>query len=127
MLFLFQAQIASNFRGENLPKACFLKDTLDAEAFCFWREDPMSLLNRKAVKEFIKEHGKYISQIETTFWSALEMKVERLLLNAISNNASRRRLTQYELMTDRIPGKKGGEPVELLTGQRPERRLQDGE
>lgn len=69
----------------------------------------MSLLNRKAIRRFIKEHGKYITQIETTFWSALETKVERMLLNAIANNASRRRITQYELMSDRTPMKKGGE------------------
>lgn len=69
----------------------------------------MSLLNRKAIRRFIKEHGKYITRIETTFWSALETKVERMLLNAIANNASRRRITQYELMSDRTPMKKGGE------------------
>jgi len=28
----------------------------------------------------------------------LEAKVEKILLNAIANNASRRRLTQYELI-----------------------------
>jgi len=58
----------------------------------------MSLLNRKATKEFIRQHGKYITQIESTFWSMLEAKVEKILLNAIANNASRRRLTQYELI-----------------------------
>ena len=74
----------------------------------------MSLLNRKATKEFIRQHGKYITQIESTFWSMLEAKVEKILLNAIANNASRRRLTQYELMTERNLEKKGGESISNL-------------
>ncbi len=68
----------------------------------------MSLVNKKAIKTFIKEHGKYITQIEGTFYSMLEMKVERMILNAIASNASRRRLTQYELLGNGIK-KKGGE------------------
>lgn len=57
----------------------------------------MSLLNKRAVRKFIKEHGRHISQIECTFWSTLEIRVEKMILNAIANNGSRRRITQYEI------------------------------
>ncbi len=56
-----------------------------------------SLLNRKAVRQFIKENGKYINQVESTFYTLLEQKTKNTILKAIRNNASRKRLTQYEL------------------------------
>jgi hypothetical protein len=68
----------------------------------------MSLINKKSIKTFIKEHGKYITQIEGAFYSMLETKIEKMILNAIANNASRKRLTQYELLGNEIK-KKGGE------------------
>jgi hypothetical protein len=57
-----------------------------------------SLLNRKAVRQFIKENGKHITQVESTFYTLLEQKIGNTILKAISNNASRKRLTQYELL-----------------------------
>jgi hypothetical protein len=60
--------------------------------------DPMGLINKAKVRAFIREHGKHITQVESTFYSALESRVEKIVLNAIGNNASRRRLTQYELL-----------------------------
>ena len=60
----------------------------------------VALINRARVKAFVKEHGKYITQVESTFYTALEVRLEKMILNAISNNASRRRLTQYELLAN---------------------------
>ena len=57
-----------------------------------------SLLNRKAVRQFIKESGKHITQVESTFYTLLEQRIRNTILKAITNNASRKRLTQYELL-----------------------------
>ena len=57
-----------------------------------------SLLNKKAVRQFIKENGKYITQVESTFYTLLEQRIKNTVLKAIANNASRKRLTQYELL-----------------------------
>jgi len=57
-----------------------------------------SLLNRKAVRQFIKGNGKHITQVESTFYTLLEQKIKNTILKAIANNASRHRLTQYELL-----------------------------
>lgn len=57
-----------------------------------------SLLNRKAVRQFIKGNGKHITQVESTFYTILEQKIKDTILKAISNNASRHRLSQYELL-----------------------------
>ncbi len=57
-----------------------------------------SLLNRKAVKEFIKENGKHITQVESTFHTLLDQKIKSMILRAIAKNASRHRLSQYELL-----------------------------
>ena len=57
-----------------------------------------SLLNRKAVRLFIKENGKHITQVESTFYTLLEQKTRNMILKAIVNNASRHRLSQYELL-----------------------------
>jgi len=57
-----------------------------------------SLLNRKAVRQFIKENGKHITQVESTFYTILEQRTRNTILKAITNNASRKRLTQYELL-----------------------------
>jgi len=62
------------------------------------RGDAMGLINKAKVKAFIREHGKHISQVEGTFYTALETRIEKMILHAISSNASRRRLTQYELL-----------------------------
>jgi len=59
-----------------------------------------SLLNRKAVREFIKEKGKHITQVESTFYTLLEQRIKNTILKAIGNNASRHRLSQYELLGD---------------------------
>ena len=57
-----------------------------------------NLLNRKAVRQLIKENGKHITQVESTFYTLLEQKIKNTILKAIANNASRKRLTQYELL-----------------------------
>jgi hypothetical protein len=57
-----------------------------------------SLLNRKAVRLFIKENGKHITQVESTFYTLLEQRIRKRILKAIANNASRHRLSQYELL-----------------------------
>ena len=57
-----------------------------------------NLLNKKAVRQFIKENGKYITQVESTFYTLLEQRIKNTVLKAIANNASRKRLTQYELL-----------------------------
>jgi len=57
-----------------------------------------SLLNRKATKQFIKENGKHVTQVESTFYTLLEQRIKNTILKAIANNASRKRLTQYELL-----------------------------
>jgi hypothetical protein len=59
-----------------------------------------SLLNRKAVRQLIKENGKHITQVESTFYTLLEQRIKNTILKAIGNNASRRRLSQYELLGD---------------------------
>jgi hypothetical protein len=57
-----------------------------------------SLLNRKAVRQFIKENGKYSTQVESTFYTLLERRIKNTVLKAIGNNTSRKRLSQYELL-----------------------------
>ena len=57
----------------------------------------MGLIHKAKVRAFVKDHGKRINQVEMTFYTALEERVEKVILNAIANNASRHRLTQYEL------------------------------
>ena len=57
-----------------------------------------SLLNKKAVRQFIKENGKHVTQVESTFYTLLEQRIKNTILKAIGNNASRKRLTQYELL-----------------------------
>ena len=59
-----------------------------------------SLLKRKAIRQFIKENGKHITQVESTFYALLEQKIKKAILKAIGNNASRKRLTQHELLGD---------------------------
>jgi hypothetical protein len=73
--------------------------------------DLMGLINRAKIKAFIKEHGKHITQVEGTFYTALETRIEKMILHAISNNASRRRLTQYELLGN-------GQSKEVSNGNR---------
>ena len=57
-----------------------------------------SLLSKKAVRQFIKENGKHVTQVELTFYTLLEQRTRNTILKAIPNNASRHRLTQYELL-----------------------------
>ncbi len=57
-----------------------------------------NMLSKKAVRQFIKENGKHITQVESTFYALLEQKIKSTILKAIANNASRHRLTQYELL-----------------------------
>lgn len=64
-----------------------------------------SMLNRKAVRHFIKENGKHITQVESTFYTLLEQKTRNTILKAIANNTSRRRLSQYELLGNHDPNK----------------------
>ena len=59
-----------------------------------------SLLNKKAVRQFIRQNGKHITQVESTFYTLLEQKIKNTILKAISNNASRHRLSQYELLAN---------------------------
>jgi predicted urease superfamily metal-dependent hydrolase len=61
---------------------------------------PRSLLNKKAVRQFIRQNGKHITQVEATFYTLLEQKITNTILKAISNNASRHRLSQYELLAN---------------------------
>jgi len=56
------------------------------------------LINKAKVKRFIKDHSSEITQIECTFYSALDSRVQKLILDAIATNLHRRRLTQYELL-----------------------------
>lgn len=55
------------------------------------------LINKRAVREMIKDVSPYITQVESGFYDALERKVRKVILSAIGNNASRKRLTQCEL------------------------------
>ena len=71
----------------------------------------MGLINKAKVKSFIKEHGKHITQVEGTFYAVLETRIEKMILHAICNNASRHRLTQYELLGN-------GQPKEVNNGNR---------
>ena len=73
--------------------------------------NPMRLTNKAKVKAFIKEHGKHITQVESTFYTLLEARIEKMILHAIGNNASRHRLTQYELLGN-------GQPKEVNNGNR---------
>ncbi len=57
-----------------------------------------NLLNKKAVRQLIKENGKHVTQVESTFYTLLEQRIKNTVLKAIANNASRKRLTQYELL-----------------------------
>ena len=57
-----------------------------------------SLLNRKAARQFIREKGKYITQVESSFYTLLEQRIKNTILKAIRNNASRKRLSQHELL-----------------------------
>lgn len=59
---------------------------------------PRSLLSKKAVRQFIKENERHITQVEATFYPLLEQKIKNAILKAIANNASRHRLTQHELL-----------------------------
>ena len=60
----------------------------------------MGLINKKAVKEFIKGNSASITQIECTFYSGLEAEVMKMIRRAIAANASRRRITGYELLAN---------------------------
>jgi len=64
------------------------------------KKDPyhIRLLNRKGVKEFVHASAPRITQIESTFYTALELKVQRVIKAAIANNCSRKRITQYEVL-----------------------------
>lgn len=64
------------------------------------KKDPyqLRLLNHKGVKQFIHALAPRITQIENTFYTALEFKVQRLIKAAIANNCSRKRITQYEIL-----------------------------
>ena len=57
----------------------------------------MKLVNRTKTRRFIKEQSKYITQVERSFYFALEARIEKMILNAIATNLRRKRLTQYEL------------------------------
>lgn len=56
------------------------------------------LLNHKGVKHFVHALSPRITQIETSFYTALELKVQRIIKAAIANNCSRKRITQYEIL-----------------------------
>lgn len=75
----------------------------------------MTLINKARVKRFIKDHSKYITQVECTFYSALESRVERMILEAIATNLHRKRLTQYELLGN--SKFKGGDMNDKKEGQ----------
>ena len=59
---------------------------------------PRSLLSKKAVRQFIKENGEHITQVEAAFYTLMEQKIRSAILKAVANNGSRHRLTQYELL-----------------------------
>jgi hypothetical protein len=73
--------------------------------------DLMGLINKAKIKTFIKEHGKHITQVEGSFYTVLETRIEKMILHAISNNASRHRLTHYELLGN-------GQSKEVSNGNR---------
>lgn len=58
----------------------------------------MELLKKANVRRFIKENGEHITSVEGSFYVQLEGRVKNMILMAIGNNASRRRLSQYELL-----------------------------
>jgi hypothetical protein len=60
-----------------------------------------SLLSRKAVRNFIKQNGRHVTQVEASFYIPLEQRIKNAILKAIANNASRKRLTQYALYGDK--------------------------
>jgi len=55
------------------------------------------LINKKAVRQLISEVSPHITQVESGFFTVLDKKVRSIIFSAVKNNASRRRLTQYEL------------------------------
>jgi hypothetical protein len=60
----------------------------------------VELLKKAKVRQFIKENGKHIASVDTGFYVVLEVRVKNMILAAITNNASRRRLTRYELVSN---------------------------
>ena len=82
-----------------------------------------SLLNRKAVTQFIKENRKHITQVESTFYSLLEQKIKNTILKAIGNNASRHRLSQYELSGNANSKGLGKYSIKLFDGMSEEKNL----
>ncbi len=57
------------------------------------------LLNKKAVRSFIKEHAPKITQVEKDFFPALDLQTRKLILKALKRNGKHARLTQGELLT----------------------------
>jgi hypothetical protein len=56
-----------------------------------------SLLSRKAVRDFIRQNERHVTQVEASFHTLLEQRIKNAILKVIANNASRKRLSQYEL------------------------------
>lgn len=56
------------------------------------------LLNKKAVRNFIREHAPEIHQVETAFYSVLDFETRKLIIKAIKRNGKHARLTTGELL-----------------------------
>jgi hypothetical protein len=55
----------------------------------------MTLINKKKVKEMVKEHNKHVT---AEFMEQLEYKVRQLILKAVANARHFKRLKATELM-----------------------------
>ena len=56
-----------------------------------------SVISKKAVRKYIKENGKRITQVDPLFYTALDNRVKQIILSSILNNCSRKKLTASEL------------------------------
>ncbi len=55
------------------------------------------LLNRKAVRSFIRDRAPKITQVEKDFYAVLDFQTRQIILKAIRRNGKHPRLTTGEL------------------------------
>lgn len=55
------------------------------------------VISKKAVRNYIKENGNRITQVDKLFYIALDNRVKQTILNSILNNCSRKKLTASEI------------------------------
>jgi 3-oxoacyl-ACP reductase-like protein len=56
-----------------------------------------SVISKKGVRDFVKANGRYVTQVDKMFYAVLDHRVKDIILKAISNNCSRRKLTHHEI------------------------------